>query len=652
MGCDIKSGYTEDIYANTVHWYGEEEISGFIELEELTEGKSMEDMLRRLRPLDFSLYIIRYLAGRYDAALEDVYTKQRIEPHDREAFLKKAYEEADRNGGRKPILEKMSSLVYEDFQTHCAGAEEMLEKWSKSNIRKVISKKKISAEEFYQLAIGIDMPYEDVEKFLRDVLKKGGFDFWNIDEMLYYICIRYPVENEFKFFKEKKVYYEKVKPKRGQDKEEGMNTKWLGSEVDKLLQKIEGSFMEKPEDRVFDEFLCEYKYWITNTSNEDTRTAVRVFRELLKEFMKISKTDMEDAMERKKKKHEYPKGSVIVYYDGSKQFVIPKGTIFLKEGKEGAKEYQSAEEVTALPQESMLKQLKVACAERTELHAREEENIGYVPKKTNFQSEVPGILSAVNKSMFKAGKKKDADGKTRISGNLDITAKPGTVIEKGTMFRAGNTVFTATETLEFQAEVMVPVIAKTMLEEAGKNKITKILMSFDGKEYILGMSNHKIGIREKTGEEKGKFCGYVYTPKSAYGAYGKEEADRLGKLLEPVLEGTELTPVRISIIENTGNVIITRNELLTMAALHSMAISQFVNDNSGMMSEQEAKERALLQLAETMQRINEILGQCGFQPLYLANPYDCLIVYVSIAYEPLSVFRDLWGTYLNYKESL
>lgn len=647
----IKSGYTKEIYDNMVHWYGENAY-GLIELEELTEGKPLEDMLLKLKPLNFYVYIIRYLIDYYYEKLDDICEKQNLKKNKKKMLLEEAYREIEEETEEKVITKRLADLIYEDFKVTCKKGSDILKKWSKSKILQKISQKKISSEEFYQLAIGIHMPYQDVEKFLQDVLKKGGVDFWNIEELLYYVCIHYPIENKFQFWEKKRNYYEIAKPEKAEEEEENINTKWIGNEIDKLLQKMEQSFTGIFNEKAFDHFLCNYKYWVTNSS-QYMRTGVHVFRRLLKEFMEISEEDREMVFKARKVENNFASGYVTVYYDGNQEIVIPEKTIFLKENKGKTTEYESTQEIIALPQKSILKSLKVICTRETEFHERETDNIGYVPKKTTFQCKVPGVLSVINKSMFKAGKrKKGAESKVKISGNVDIMAKPGTVIEEGTIFTVGETEFIAMEKLKFRAEVLVPVVGKQESDEAKKDEITKILTSFAGKENIIGLSNKKIGLIVREGTTKGKFCGYLYQRKSDYGDYGKEKGERLGELLENVLEGTEITPTRLNIIESQTDTIITRNELLTIAALHSMGISQFYGNDSGVVSKQKERDYILEQLQDSKQKIDEELIKCGFQPLYLANPYDCFIIYIAAAYEPIDVFRDLWGVYLNYKENL
>ena len=52
---------------------------------------------------------------------------------------------------------------------------------------------------------------------------------------------------------------------------------------------------------------------------------------------------------------------------------------------------------------------------------------------------------------------------------------------------------------------------------------------------------------------------------------------------------------------------------------------------------------------EFLLRTNRDLKSCGFQGLYLVNPYDCLLAYLTTCAEPLTAFRNLWGAYLDYK---
>ena len=117
------------------------------------------------------------------------------------------------------------------------------------------------------------------------------------------------------------------------------------------------------------------------------------------------------------------------------------------------------------------------------------------------------------------------------------------------------------------------------------------------------------------------FCASI--PRSAHGNLVPE----INSSLRDVLAGKRLSRQRLFDLLHR-NAEPSRYDLITLCFfLHSVRVDQ----------QPDAKKRYLLFEAE----ISHILDECGFGPLYLADPYECFIVMCLLSVDPLGTYGDV-----------
>lgn len=159
----------------------------------------------------------------------------------------------------------------------------------------------------------------------------------------------------------------------------------------------------------------------------------------------------------------------------------------------------------------------------------------------------------------------------------------------------------------------------------------------------------------------------------------KEYLDKMEGLYDAVsgvLKETMLTRVRLSTYRtkpNTGekndkqnkhSAVVRRCDMVTMAFLYEcngcveksedwQQCSEYIDTwrkRSKYLSNQTLKRKWIDEIL--VQPINDKLIDCGYSPLYYANPYDCFIIYLLTCEQPFETYQLLWAMYMeNEKRS-
>ena len=104
------------------------------------------------------------------------------------------------------------------------------------------------------------------------------------------------------------------------------------------------------------------------------------------------------------------------------------------------------------------------------------------------------------------------------------------------------------------------------------------------------------------------------------------------KSLVELMKGNYPSDSKLSNIKN-GKTTVTRKEFLTVIFLNEV----FKYD------EPPKQNTVLLQISSIIDALNQKLRYAGFDIIYLMNPYDCFLLYVSLFSNPFEAYFDLWS---------
>ena len=104
------------------------------------------------------------------------------------------------------------------------------------------------------------------------------------------------------------------------------------------------------------------------------------------------------------------------------------------------------------------------------------------------------------------------------------------------------------------------------------------------------------------------------------------------KSLIELMKGNYPSDSKLSNIKN-GKTTVTRKEFLTVIFLNEV----FKYD------EPPKQNTVLLQISSIIDALNQKLRYAGFDIIYLMNPYDCFLLYVSLFSNPFEAYFDLWS---------
>ena len=603
-------------------------------------------------------------------------------------------------------IKKLTDLVFDDFvsnQFYIAANDTVPDKvcgsvnrgiplkgkkelrpilWDKNDLLRKLKARKlatdfsnrpeyINEDELFAFAFGLNMDYDDISFFLRKALRRSDFNLWNWKEFLLYITYRYAKGDLFKFYRKLREAYE---DERNTPKEyrwigfEGFSTKVIRDQTSVVMDIIEEDNYavaldengELPHRMI--EYIREYKYLI-HTSKDYTRTISSESAKLLESFEKNVSEDIEDARRaygedlQQTESERYAQGKVMIGYRPEAGLHVPAGTVFTKIEKKTGREikFVSDKEVMIPPVQSsfMEVQIELRCIEKEKKEKSPEEQKGYVPGKTTFMSDNVYLTEMSNKSYFKT-LMKVKEGETickYIIGKISAKCRSGKKVPAGTRFYAdyeGRRIeFRSLK--EIDASVQAEIWVHGLISGEGATKDEIIDCSMEGwRDKFISLGNSKIGFKQcQSGQavEGGKLYNYLYQP-NREGYHIEEALDRnYLRKLEYVLEGTQLSSVKINQIKKKKEKHIKRNDLLTLSFLKYMSEIELSRLDAG----NKASDDYLLRYAGFMQETNEILRKCGYYELYAPNPYDALLVCLLTSGEAIDAYRNLWSWYLKNK---
>lgn len=154
-----------------------------------------------------------------------------------------------------------------------------------------------------------------------------------------------------------------------------------------------------------------------------------------------------------------------------------------------------------------------------------------------------------------------------------------------------------------------------------------------------------------------------------------EELIKFVRLLAPILEGKWLDSSRMTGISQ-GKRHIRRDELMTMAFLDRAIYAEYpsyeeqneqgeIEDKRMGMAKLHLSRKSIhqsantddsftddlfMELASFRDYMNEILNEAGFDELYCNNPYDTLLMYLSVLDKPYSAYSFIFSLFIDMKK--
>ncbi|MCI9615381.1 MAG: hypothetical protein HFG93_09540 [Dorea sp.] len=702
----IHSGRTRSVEAQLRDWYSKEKpyadrewIWGF-------HKEAVQRMLDSRETIPFRCFFVRYILAVHEEQIRSVlgidpYNKEWLDQGAEEILrLMEEYEEAgyEESPG---IIRLLTDLVFEDFISNGFYVEEsgsdMIEKvrgcvnrglptrgkkgvrpvlWDKNELSKKIKAKKLMDDEWFAFAFGMNMDYDDILFFMKKALRRSGFNLWNWKEFLLYLTYKYADGNSFEFYLKLKEAYEDEKnvPKKYEwRKSDNFSTVVIEEQTDIIVKLIKEenytiSLDEKgdlPEKIVG--YLCNYKYLI-KTSEDYNRTISNIAEGLLKDFRKYLDGD-EEAVKKAAgedldltKYEKNAQGNVTIYYDPEFGLKVPKRTEFYKIDKKTGKRitFLSEEDIDIEPCSVMNGceeeiEISLICVKKEKKKDSPEQQYGYVPKKSVFQSDNPYVTEMTNKSYFKTPTKVRVGEETQVAGKITARCKAGKIIPAGTKFwyrdKQGREIeFISVKEVDASVYADIWVYSNVAGQTAAKNEIVDCNIS-DWQKKFLRLENSKIGFKQKKEGQNAKggvLYNYLYLPNTDdYRVVDVLDAGYADKLAQ-ILEGTQLSSTKLCQIANRTEKNITRNDILTLSFLAYMSeVEERRLGDEGTASEDYEKR-----CSENgfMQRTNDILIKCGYHQLYAPNPYDSLLMCLVSSNEAVNAFRNLWSWFLSRRE--
>lgn len=647
----IRSGFTSEYISRLPQWIQAEQNSPFYNWDALIAQQETGDLLRRIQAVPFYRYMARYLVQRHPAECAALAAELGLSSQD--ALLRAVFAEIEAAPKRKPIQKALSAMVLDDFAANGCGAGEgfvqgsLLDesvRYDVLGLREVLFGSTITDEKFFLLAIGMHMPYEDVELFLQKVLLRTGLDLWQPLETMLYLCIRHGSGSKLSLLRCLMAAYRAVRPGAAPVVTGTASLHTMAQEAIARVTRAHFVFDAITEEVIA--FLEEYAS-IINTHNGYRRSSNRTFHALVEEFMALTKQDRAVFTESMREPiTPYATGTVRIACTHS-DLTVPKGTRFLAEGKkEGMQGVDrcvlEATETVSFPVETPSQTLTLPVKCTTPVTT----NGGDFPGKTSFRADLPGLQGAQisNYSKFKAAGKKYPDGKCYLSGKLTVVCPAGTAIPKGTLFFAQGLYFESLGAVEGGVFLDIPVKCRQEGFYIPKNCVQSI-ENFPEAACVTAIENDTISLPRRNYLTEGELCSYLYHPadKPNYWVSPEDEVlspEQYASLLHPILNGARLTPTRLTVLNQQSRERASRKELLTAAFLCYSAQCQFGGGDNTF--------DALTQLTGMLQFVNDILRGAGYHELYLPNPYDCLLSYLATCEEPLYAFKNIWGIYRGF----
>ena len=708
----ISSGSTIGMNSKQKNWFSDLSQRD-ISWEELLKMKSaigesstgdlpIEWILSAPKTVPFFRFMVSYLVYSFrDELFDHDFSENDEEDHVIKNYIDAIYEELKPRKQKRDKTNRLAEFAYQAFidngcETNGSFFGRLYENaplWTKDDLyHKLFREEDLPIFDFIPIAFGLNMSLDDVNVFLKKALLRGGLDVGDEYELLAYLTFAIATKNKREYFKSLNMLYHSCLAKDSKKQSDiSISTASLQEQMQQVISICTGlSPTELHTISELKEFFSIYKAnYLTRAQSE--RVVSKQFWELLKEFKRYEAERIakfkRDAIERV---DEQGRGTVVVVAKPNKSVFIPGGTLW------------STEPVIASPGVEPCDPRICKSTDACVIDLNEDSLVevvvpvesitpgkGSIAYNQTFSCSLPDLRDAhiSNARGFKPAK----DISLPVKGKLKIKCKDGAVIPCGTLFTAelSETVsysYRSTKTVEALRSGEVIVEATAPNTDIAKGELKHLIGDFATKENILRFRSKSVTNGTKK-EDKGAthdISSYLYKYNlhilKKFSSERAQDSDILESFdemktaaaLNTLLSGSSLeakvlTKIRArdrqrlsnsseqqldSLGMENGKLVdgaITRKRFLTAAflACGSKNVDNIFADTD------DAKTKALSAqevLSNSVAEINGNLRKCGFHELYLPNPFDCLIAYLTMCADPIEAYRTLFDFAHDYSD--
>lgn len=623
-------------------WYSDLEETERTEWEDLAESSSLKEFLGSLKMVPLYQYISNYVYWWfYKAKSENVTDEEVIDD-----LTKKVAEEFRKN--RMPKEKCKEKYVYKIL------TEEWSREWDNFENK--------STERIFELALGLNLPVNDVEALLQKAVKRAGFNYYDKEELLTFCVIRYQDQYRYECLEALIRDWDKIPAIVGKDFVE-----LKGSTIE-VRNDLEINMKENEKIYKDDQFLFQnlnegLKFFFGKYKSQvvTERTAAKIFENLYQEVTAKYEKDILAFKNIYRATEELASTKLNITYEASSEIKIPKGTIFyaVKNTKKSGKhtvEFENREEVilpkmdfieVTIPIKSCKSHVIGENKKSLPCYIKKEEKIKLkhvlADEESEFQAVAEGLTDITTKTTVAYSGKK---GQTSFAaGELKAKAVPGLFIPENTVFLYNGQEYKSTEDVTAEAIAKVEVVCTTPHQPG--EEITKTGTINYMKKMIHGIceiSNPKpVKMKEATNTiSKELFREFLYGHNVA--DLSIIETDGVEALLGRWFTETEITSVRFTKIQQQVNTkkqddieknVVRRSDIITLVFMkYCKEILEDEYDGS--------REELTEMYQDFAVEVNKYLKKCRMMPLYLTNPYECFLAYLLKTDIPVDSLRNAW----------
>lgn len=422
----------------------------FEDLLENRESTSVSDVVRKFKIIPRFQYIVNYLMM-YFHCMPETGEKMRLFVYLEQKKKGKSVEDP----ACEKIWEDLVDRVRDTFQKNGLPQK----KRSREYIQNLILN--FSENSLYEAALGLQLPFEDMERFLCKVFYRSGVNFYNEKEYLLYLVLNYGTAGkEYACFLALQKDYKRIKEEEKEEKGNGdrsflsgkektiSNTVSIRETTEKILkEKKIDTLYDDPKMKVLNAQVEEILRWHSTLICTE-RTAKKKFRELMYQVKKMyaeelkgySRSEKEQKQDARRKKNSESSGMIEVWYDPKEEITLEKNTVFYRlfdKNKEDTEKnrvrfYTTKKEI--LPQKPYASVI-IPVKSLTEQKAEERGKGKLIPPGVEVQlaqgQKVTGEIASVK---TKKGVQRFKDSKGKDKGMLIAKCSFGCGIPKGTQF--------------------------------------------------------------------------------------------------------------------------------------------------------------------------------------------------------------------------
>lgn len=629
----VYSGQTETIDDTRAEWYkGLKEKR--LEWEDVVDDGSLNELLSKLAQTPLNFYIVNYLSEIWeDELMENVAYESRIEE-----LAGKVKEQFEASG------------MPEEKCRHAYVKKILTTEWS----RGWDSFEKAGTKRIFELAMGMQIPVEDVNMFLQKAVKRAGFNYYDPEELLAYCVIRFQKKNRFQCYRALLADYKKLKPARAQSgtvrREAAIfeNTQAISNALEHEFESIDSIYKNDVfETTALNEdlksFLSIYK-----AAAPDKRTASVKFYEMIDELLETHRKEFLSFKASARGREEYAHAVLEIEYDGNTGGTIGQDILFYSvKKKEKGKRSLTAQYFFKPVKDEILQKMEwveiMIPVRGTVAYAiceKKKETPGYIKKGVQLHMENQKSKAAI-RSIFTCQpiKYTGEPGKvTKPEGKLRIVCRPGTEIQEKERFVCGEYVYEALKAATARTITEIEVQCTTPFENEKKIVDTGCICGIKREvPYIFSVTNRKPVKMKLPTETISRELLREFLYNSDREGLNKEEEKVDARLLGKWFTDTEITSVRFSNIQTPDRKNkVRRSDIITLAFLIFCMDTDPVQGDCPM----EADAESIYQ--DFLCYVNPILKECGMMPFYLENPYERLLAYLMQTDTPVDSLRNLW----------